>query len=109
MSTGSAVPNEETASLRAALRRLWGDHVVWTRQYIVAATAGTADAEAAAGRLLRNQEDIGHAVVPFYGEEAGAALTALLKGHILIAVDLVNAASEGDEAAGLRGYRRSRA
>jgi len=106
MSTGSAVPNEETASLRAALRRLWGDHVIWTRQYIVAAVAGTADAEAAAGRLLRNQEDIGRAVVPFYGDEAGAALTGLLKQHILIAVDLVDAAIADDEAAFLQGYKR---
>ena len=24
-------------SLKAAMRRLWADHVVWTRQYVVAA------------------------------------------------------------------------
>ena len=83
-------------SLRTAMRRLWADHAIWTRQYIVAAVAGTPDAEHAAGRLLRNQEDIGNAVVPFYGEEAGAALTDYLKEHILIAVDLVAAAKEGN-------------
>ncbi len=44
---------------------------IWTRQYIVAAVAGTPDAEAAAGRLLRNQEDIGNAIVPLYGAEPG--------------------------------------
>src|SRR5207244_7013381 len=53
--------------------------------------------DAAAVRLLRNQEDIGKAVVPFYGEAAGAKLTDLLKQHILIAVDLVAAARSGDE------------
>src|SRR5438270_13614967 len=99
MSTGSAVVNEDTASLRAALRRLWADHVAWTRQYIVAALAGAPDAQAAAGRLLANQEDIGHAIVPFYGEEAGAELTTLLKDHILIAVDLVDAAVKGNKRA----------
>ena len=83
-------------SLRTGMRRLWADHAIWTRQYIVAAVAGTADAESAAARLLRNQEHIGNAIVPFYGEEAGAALTKYLKEHILIAVDLVAAAKDGN-------------
>ena len=56
--------------VRIALRKLWSDHVIWTRQYIVAAVAGTPDADAAAGRLLKNQEDIGAAFVPYYGQAA---------------------------------------
>ena len=83
-------------SLRTAMRRLWADHAIWTRQYIVAAVAGTPDAEHAAARLLKNQEDIGNAIVPYYGEESGAALTNYLKEHILIAVDLVDAAKDGN-------------
>jgi hypothetical protein len=61
----------------------------------VAAIKETPDKDAAAARLLRNQEDIGNAVVPLYGDDAGKGLTVLLKQHILIAVDLVEA---GDEA-----------
>ena len=57
--------------VRLALRKLWSDHVIWTREYIVAAVAGTPDADAAAGRLLRNQEDIGAAIAGFYGDPAG--------------------------------------
>lgn len=91
-----ATPSEP---VRLALRKLWSDHVIWTREYIVAAVAGTPDATAAAGRLLRNQEDIGAAIVPYYGEAAGARLTELLKQHILIAVDLIEAAKSGDGAA----------
>ena len=64
-----------TEPVRIALRKLWSDHVIWTRQYIIAAVAGTPDADAAAARLLRNQEDIGDAIVPFYGEAAGSRLT----------------------------------
>jgi hypothetical protein len=85
--------------LQLALRKLWSDHVIWTREYIVAAVAGTPDADAAAGRLLRNQEDIGAAIVPYYGQAAGDALTDLLKQHIMIAVDLVGAAKSGDNDA----------
>lgn len=85
-------------SLKMAMRRLWADHVIWTREYVVAAVAGTPDAGVAATRLLKNQEDIGNAVVPIYGEAAGQQLTALLKDHITIAVDLIEAAKSGDSA-----------
>jgi hypothetical protein len=72
--------------------------VIWTREYVVAAIKETPDKDAAAARLLRNQEDIGNAVVPLYGDDAGKGLADLLKQHILIAVDLVEAAKAGDEA-----------
>ena len=91
-------PTEAEVSLKLALRRLWSDHVVWTREYVVAAVAGTPDAGAAATRLLKNQEDIGNAIVPVYGESAGQALTGLLKQHITIAVDLIDGAKSGDNA-----------
>jgi hypothetical protein len=89
----------KVTELRIALHDLWVEHVVWTRQYIVAAAADSPDASFAAERLLKNQEQIGDAIKPFYGNEAGDQLTALLKDHILIAVDLLNAAKAGDSAA----------
>lgn len=93
-STESLAPDQ---SLQHALHRLWSDHVVWTRNYVVSAISNSPDVSAAATRLMRNQEDIGRAIVPIYGEEAGTALTALLNQHILIAVDLVAAARTGDK------------
>jgi len=84
--------------LRTDMRKLWADHVIWTRDYIIAAVGGIDDAKMAAERLLRNQEDLGNAIVPFYGSEAGKKLTVLLKDHILIAVDVVAAAKAGDKA-----------
>jgi hypothetical protein len=91
------VASEAGPSLRRAMYRLWVDHVVWTREYVVSAIDGAPDTGAAAGRLLKNQEDIGNAVAGFYGDEAGAALTDLLKQHILIAVELIDAAVKGDQ------------
>lgn len=87
---------DQASSLQAALRRLWADHVIWTRQYVVAAVGNMPDAEAAAGRLLENQKHIGGAMAPYYGTPAANALTDLLRQHILIAVDLVEAAKAGD-------------
>jgi hypothetical protein len=95
-----AVSNTKaTLQLHDAMRKLWTDHVVWTREYIVAAVDGTADADAAAARLMKNQEDIGTAVATYYGKAAGDQLTALLKQHIAIAVDLIKAAKAGDKSA----------
>jgi hypothetical protein len=92
-----AAASEQT--LREAMRRLWSDHVFWTREYVVAAIDGPADAaQAAAGRLMKNQEDIGNAVASYYGADAGSRLTSLLKQHIQIAVDVVAAAKAGDQA-----------
>jgi hypothetical protein len=94
----AAVHNDAAASLKREMRTLWTDHVVWTRSYIVAAVADSPDAQAAANRLMKNQEDIGKAVGTFYGPAADRQLTTLLKEHISIAVDLIKAAKGGDKA-----------
>lgn len=86
-------------SFRQDMRKLWEDHITWTRLYIVAAEAGLPDTAATAGRLLRNQDDIGAAIAAFYGADAGAQLTALLREHILTAAALIDAAERGDAAA----------
>jgi hypothetical protein len=80
------------------MRKLWTDHIVWTRDFATAAIAGGADVDAATERLLKNQEDIGNAVAQYYGAEAGGQLTDLLKQHILIAADLIGAAKANDSA-----------
>lgn len=81
---------------RMAMRDLWDAHTTWTRMYIVSALAGLPDAANAANRLMQNQDDIGNAVKPYYGDDAGAKLTALLKSHISLAGGVVMAAKAGD-------------
>ena len=90
----------KSVELGKAMRMLWEDHITYTRNFIISSLAGLEDAGKIAERLLRNQDDIGNAVKPFYGDEAGAKLSALLRAHILIAADVVKAAKAGD-AAGL--------
>ena len=85
-------------ALRQEMRRLWEDHITWTRLAIISLTTDSADTEATVGRLLQNQTDIGDAVKPFYGEAAGNELTRQLRLHILIAADVVAAARAGDQA-----------
>jgi hypothetical protein len=93
------------------MRKLWEDHITWTRLAIVAFADGSAGFDATAGRLLANQTDIGNAIKRFYGDAAGNQLTALLREHILIAVEILQAAKAGDtpafEAARARWYVNS--
>jgi len=86
------------AAFRQDMRKLWEDHIVWTRLFVISALADLPDKQATTERLLQNQVDIGNAVKPFYGEAAGNKLTELLKEHILIAAELVGAAKAKDAA-----------
>jgi hypothetical protein len=90
------------AGFHDAMRKLWEDHIVWTRQFIVSAATeaqNLPDTGPTVDRLLANQTHIGNAIKPFYGDAAGDALTALLRTHILTAADIVAAAKAGDTAA----------
>jgi hypothetical protein len=94
-----AAAAQPRAELHDTMRKLWIDHVTWTRLFIVSAAAGLPDKDATTQRLLQNQADIGAAVASFYGQDAGTKLTSLLRSHILIAADLVGAAKAGSTAA----------
>ena len=93
----AASKNDAALKLRQDMRKLWSDHVIWTRGYVVAVAADAPDRQPASERLLKNQEDIGRAMEAYYGHDAGDALTALLKEHITIAVELGDAAKAGDK------------
>jgi hypothetical protein len=97
----AAIAQTTTAAttLQQNMRHLWTDHVVWTRAYVVAAVGDGPDAQAAATRLMKNQEDIGAAIATYYGKGAGDQLTTLLKEHINIAVDIIKHAKAGNTAA----------
>ena len=89
------------ATFHDAMRKLWEDHIVWTRQYIVSAATepgDLADIGPTTDRLLANQADIGNALRPFYGDAAGDQVTSLLRDHILTAARLIAAAKAGDSA-----------
>jgi hypothetical protein len=94
---GSVISKSADLQLYTQMRKLWSDHVIWTREYIVAAVGGSPSADAVSKRLMKNQEDIGQAIAQFYGTPAGDQLTKLLKEHITIAVDIVTDAKGDDQ------------
>jgi len=103
-SAANFFPNtRQEVAFHDQMRKLWEDHVTWTRLTIVSAVGGTdgqalADTGPTLDRLQQNQADIGAAIVPFFGQAAGDQLAALLHEHISGAVTLVLAAKAGDTA-----------
>ena len=75
--------------LHDGMRKLWEDHITWTRLAIVSFAGGLPDLPATENRLLQNH----------YGNAASAKLRGLLRAHILGAVALLQAAKANDTAA----------
>jgi hypothetical protein len=93
---GARALTQKQVALREDMRRLWEDHITWTRLAVISLTTDSPDTRATVGRLLKNQTDIGNAVKPFYGRKAGNELTNQLRRHILIAAEVIAAAKAGD-------------
>jgi hypothetical protein len=95
----STATSPKAAAFHDAMRRLWEDHGTYTRFVIDSFVAGTPALKAYEVRLLANQTAIGNAVKPYYGAAGGAKLTQLLRGHILGAVGVLQAAKSGNAKA----------
>ncbi len=91
-------PKVSAMAFHDDMRKLWEDHITWTRLAIVDVAAGAADTGPTVDRLMQNQVDIGNAIKPFYGDAAGNALTVLLKTHIALAANILVDAKAGDSA-----------
>lgn len=89
--------SSKEVKLQRSMSKLWIDHTIWTRSYIVSALSGLEDQNKVLERLLQNQVDIGNAIKPYYGDAAGNKLAGLLKEHIQIAGKVVEAAKSGNQ------------
>src|SRR5262245_43803490 len=96
--TASAADKMMASDLRSGMHKLWEDHIVYTRNFIISFAGNLPDQDAVAARLMQNQVDIGDAIKPYYGDAAGTQLTSLLKEHIQGAVEILKAAKANDKA-----------
>jgi len=85
--------------LSNTLRRLWVEHVMWTRSFIVSTAADLGDLDAVTKRLLQNPVDFSNVLKPLYGSQRAKRFEDLFTDHLLIAAQLVNAAKEGNAGA----------
>lgn len=88
--------NKEFLQLHDDMRKLWEDHIQWTRNVIISSIANLADLDAVTQRLLQNQDDIGNAFKSYYGSKAGNKLSKLLREHITIAAEVIADAIAGN-------------
>jgi hypothetical protein len=100
------VISRSAVTFHDAMRKLWEDHITWTRNVVISFEVNVADPgvtlpdlSAALDRLFANQVDIGNAIKPYYGDAAGDELTSLLHDHIAIAGEILQAVKVGDSAA----------
>lgn len=92
--------------LRNTLRSLWEQHVAWTRMTILSAAAGSPDLRPTVERLLRNPTDMANALRPLYGDQKADTFGRLLREHLSIALQLVNAAKAGNTQAAQDAEKR---
>jgi len=90
---------QSSCELQTDMRKLWEDHITWTRNVILNIIDDLPGTNQAVARLLQNQADIGNAFAVFYGQTVGDSITSLLTTHITTAADLLVALKTGDSAA----------
>lgn len=88
----------EEMKLKLTMRKLWEDHSIWMRMFIVDLLSNSPGIDNTTNRLLKNQEAIGNCMKPFFGDTAGDTIISLLKDNITIVTDLLNATKIGDMA-----------
>ncbi|MBN7772965.1 acetylglutamate kinase [Clostridium aminobutyricum] len=91
---GNLSPKE--VELYNILRRLWMDHAIWTRGFTISTAFNSEDLDDVTKRLLRNPTDFAYLLSIFFGNQYAMEFEELLRDHLLIAGQLVNAAKDGD-------------
>lgn len=94
---GDKCLNKAKCELKLSQQKLWIEHILWTRNYILANINSLEDKEAVLQRLLKNQDDIGNSIQTYYGKEAASRLSSLLKEHIEIAGQILDAAKNNNK------------
>ena len=84
---------------RNDMRSRWEAHVAWTRMAIISLVFDLPDIDEVISRLLKNADDMGDMIRRLYGDEVATTYSQLIRDHLLIAADLVNAAIAGDAEA----------
>lgn len=86
-------------NLMNELRRLWEEHIVWTRLFIISTLAELPDLEVTTNRLLRNPSDFAKVLEIYYGRQKADTFRNLFEEHLTIAASIVNSAKEQNTAA----------
>lgn len=89
-------PVVSAITFKSNMRKLWEEHIFWTRNVIFCLVDDLPGNVQAIKRQLQNQIDLGNAIKPYYGDAAGDQLTELLYTHVNTTTDIIKAAKTRD-------------
>lgn len=87
---------DPVVELRTNMSQLWEEQVTWTRNIILCLVDDLPGEEQAVNQLEENHVEIGNAIKPYYGVDAGNKLSELLNKHNLIYTEVIKAAKSGE-------------
>lgn len=91
--------SQNEVRLLSTLRRLWNEHVLWTRAFILSTALELGDLHVVTERLLRNSADFANVFRPMYGDEAAKEFESLMAEHLLTVAQIVSVNKAGDRKA----------
>lgn len=89
--------NKNIINLNNNSRTLWLEHVYWIRFLIVSILNNLKDVRSNSQRLLKNASDIETLFSRYYSPDTSRRIGALLREHLLITTDLINAIKKNDD------------
>lgn len=99
LGTAQDQPKMDAQTYHNRMRRLWEGHANWTHLFIISTLDDLEYRDPTRNHLLENQHNIGEALEPFYSDEAGEQLVALMEEHVQITDEMLHAAKNADAAA----------
>ena len=99
-------PTDSELKFRDEMREYWEDHIFWTRQVIISKAEDLSDESKTIDRLLQNPDDFADTVRPYFGSTDTTRFRSLLRDHLTIAAELVDAVKAGDTSKATDAERR---
>lgn len=96
---GASCTGEVQKQLSDEMRRVWLEHMMWTRMVVISIVDGLEDIEEATNRLLQNPGDLAALFEPYYGARVSKAIQDLVTEHLVIGADLIKALRAGNSEA----------
>lgn len=94
-----AQPTIPAVTLQNTLRRLWTDHLEWTRMAINSIASGSPDFNAISARLARNVSDMEAFLRQFYGNDSAAQFGRLFQQHVNLIAQMAREMKAGNTQA----------
>lgn len=98
--TETEQPAGFTVGKEASMRKLWNDHIVWTRQYMISEMNGLADKEAIMTRLRANARSISEELHELHPAVDEQAMVSILDSTVLFVTKLIFETNVGSTRTG---------